>query len=324
MVTEPPEEGADVATDADDGTELIFDMTGSLAEEEKVAVEEVEEGAAEAAEESLTGEMVTLVSFLLGEDEPEPKSRPSSSSTLSKAESEEIFASFSSMVFNREPPPPSWLLLLLLLLLLTVRLLRSIKSLGLSRTRLDSLGLGRAFLALGSSLGRREGKSLFTASPVALDELQSLCGPISTNFTVHVLVVEPLLSSTVSREGGATFSRMLSSFFSARGTSQSNFRICCTSLMTKIGLPAPAVSILGVFTKAATASCLSPFRGSPSLEAMVAVCGGRSMLIMSQFEGFLLDHRRTLNGSLYVILQRIIGRKMSLEAPLDSAVGWPT
>ena len=218
MVTEPPEEGAEEAeatdeAELDEGTELVFDMTaGSLEAEEEIVAEEgpAEEGALE----SLTGEMVTLVeSFLLdeGEEEPEPNSRPSSSSTLSKAESEaEVFASISSTDFKREPWLASWLLLLLL----TVRLLRSMKSLGLRRTRLDSLGLGLAFLALGcSSLDKfREGKSLFTAgaSPVTL----SLWGPMSTNFTLHVLVVDPLLSSTVSTV--ATFSRILSSFFSAK------------------------------------------------------------------------------------------------------------
>ena len=219
MVTEPPDEGAEgvwatnEAAEVDEGTELVFDMTaGSLEAEEEIVAEEgtAEEGALE----SLTGEMVTLVeSFLLdeGEDEPEPKSRPSSSSTLSKAESEEAegFASFSSTDFSREPWPGSWLLLLL-----TVRLLRSMKSLGLRRTRLDSLGLGRAFLAFGcSSLDRlRAGKSLFTAGP-ASPMVLSLCGPMSTNFTLQVLVVDPLLSSTVSML--ATFSRILSSFFSA-------------------------------------------------------------------------------------------------------------
>ena len=85
------------------------------------------------------------------------------------------------------------------------------KSLGLSRTRLDSLGLDwRAFLAFGSSLSR-PGKSLLTASPMDFElELSLLfCGaaiPIgrlmSTNLTLQVLVVvlveQPLLSSTPS------------------------------------------------------------------------------------------------------------------------------
>ena len=95
MVTEPPdEEGAavvaNVETDAD--TELVFVvMMGSL-DAEDILVDEAG---------SLTGEMVTLVSFLLGEEEP--KSRPSSSSTLSKADS---LASVSSTDFCLEPPMP--------------------------------------------------------------------------------------------------------------------------------------------------------------------------------------------------------------------------
>ena len=88
MVTEPPEE-AGVASDGveedDDDDEV---MTDSLADEEE---EEVDED--EVNDESRTGEMVTLVSFLplplLGEEEP--KSRPSSSSTLSKADSDVVF-----------------------------------------------------------------------------------------------------------------------------------------------------------------------------------------------------------------------------------------
>ena len=183
MVTEPPEEvGFEpaVAVAEDVGT------TGSLADDDDE--EEEEEG-----NEVLgrTGEMVTLVSFLLlvllpGEDEP--KSRPSSSSTLSKADSffEASFVVVSSGGFTREG-----LLLLLswLLLLLTVRLLRSIKSFGLSRTRLDSLGLDgiRAFLALGcSSLAGCD--SLLTASPMVLLSLDGEDRLISINLTLQVLV----------------------------------------------------------------------------------------------------------------------------------------
>ena len=88
MVTEPPEE-AGVASDGveedDDDDEV---MTDSLADDEE---EEVDED--EVNDESRTGEMVTLVSFLplplLGEEEP--KRRPSSSSTLSKADSDVVF-----------------------------------------------------------------------------------------------------------------------------------------------------------------------------------------------------------------------------------------
>ena len=88
MVTEPPEEEAEVASDGaeEDDDEV---MTDSLADDEEE--EEVDED--EVNDESRTGEMVTLVSFLplplLGEEEP--KRRPSSSSTLSKADSDVVF-----------------------------------------------------------------------------------------------------------------------------------------------------------------------------------------------------------------------------------------
>lgn len=88
MVTEPPEE-AEVASD---GAEEDDDdvMTDSLADDDDEE-EEVDED--EVNDESRTGEMVTLVSFLplplLGEEEP--KRRPSSSSTLSKADSDVVF-----------------------------------------------------------------------------------------------------------------------------------------------------------------------------------------------------------------------------------------
>ena len=97
-------------------------------------------------EDDLTGEMVTLLlllSFFCGE--LAPKSRPNSSSTLSKAdEVDDLWPpSLVGLVdFNLE---------LSKLLLLTVRFLRSIKSLGLRSTRPGSGRLGRTRFGLGSS-----------------------------------------------------------------------------------------------------------------------------------------------------------------------------
>ena len=166
------------------------------------------------------------------------------------------------------------------------------KSLGLSRTRLDSLGLDwRAFLAFGSSLSR-PGKSLLTASPMDFElELSLLfCGPapigrlMSTNLTLQVLVVvveQPLLSSTQSSMLETTELACME---------EATFSLGCKRPFPSIDEAEGFVSIFKLLAWTVASKIASPFffRGSLSLVAMLvtACCEGasacRSMLIISE------------------------------------------
>lgn len=181
------------------------------------------------------------------------------------------------------------------------------KSLGLSRTRLDSLGLDwRAFLAFGSSLSR-PGKSLLTASPMIFElelsllfcELAPIDGRLmSTNLTLQVLVVvveEPLFSSTQSS--------MLETLACRE---EAIFSLGCKRPFPSVATVDEAlVSIFKLLAWTVASRIASPFffRGSLSLVAMLvtACCEGasacRSMLIISE--------ERSKEGQGFFHLQRL-------------------
>ena len=139
MVTEPPPVEAAAAAnageaDAADVEVVMGEVVGELGLQRLLPAESLAGAVVIIELEDLTGEIVTLLlSFLWGE--LEPKRRPSSSSTLSKAEELEL-GLLSSLIDDDFVSGGGAASSSLALKLLTVRLLRSIKSFGLSSTRL--------------------------------------------------------------------------------------------------------------------------------------------------------------------------------------------